>query len=162
MASLLCPAAGLGERVPQDVPGGGWSRAGEAGQEGRTGVADQRDPANRLRTESCASQSFLPRITGTINSSAVIIVCIFLIFLCVPHLASFVKHIVSAVLLKIIKKKKLPRVYSLLSPTWSAFIEQWQPHVQLGKRAFWGYPGEFCKCQKPFLTCRKSYVMWKY
>lgn len=133
MASLLCPAAGLGERVPQDVPGGGWSRAGEAGQEGRTGVADQRDPANRLRTESCASQSFLPRITGTINSSAVIIVCIFLIFLCVPHLASFVKHIVSAVLLKIIKKNKtspclLPFVANMISfyRTMTASCSAWQ------------------------------------
>lgn len=51
-ASLLCPAAGLGERVPQEVPGGGRSRVGEAGQKGGAGVADQRDPANHLRTDS--------------------------------------------------------------------------------------------------------------
>lgn len=49
-ASALCRAAGLGERVPQEVSGGDRSRAGEAGQEGGTEVADQRDPANRLRT----------------------------------------------------------------------------------------------------------------
>lgn len=54
MASLFCPAEGLGERVPQEVSGGGWSRDGEAGQEGSPGVADQRDPANRLRTDSFA------------------------------------------------------------------------------------------------------------
>lgn len=38
----------------------------------------------------------------TTDCSAVIIVCIFLIILCVSRSASFVKHIVSAVLLKII------------------------------------------------------------
>lgn len=57
---FLCPAAGLGERVPQAVPRRGRSRAGEAGQEGRSGVADPRDPANRLRTYSI--RSFLPGI----------------------------------------------------------------------------------------------------
>ena len=47
-------AEGLGERVPQEVSGGGRSRDGEAGQEGGAGVADQRDPAHRLRTGSSA------------------------------------------------------------------------------------------------------------
>ena len=57
-AFLLCPVAGLGERVPQEVPGGDWCRAGEARQKGGTGVADERDPANRLTTDSCAIRSF--------------------------------------------------------------------------------------------------------
>lgn len=61
-ASLFRSAARLGERVPQEVPGGGWSRAGEARQEGCTGVADQRDPANRLRIDSCAVQSLSPEV----------------------------------------------------------------------------------------------------
>lgn len=48
---VFSPAARLGERLPQDVPGGGRGRAGAAGQEGGPGVADQRDPAHHLRTE---------------------------------------------------------------------------------------------------------------
>lgn len=94
---FLCPAAGLGERVPQPVQRGGWSRAGEAGQEGCAGVVDQRDPANYLRTYSV--QSFL---WGTMNDRLFRSDnrLYFSSSFSVSH-AYFVKHIVSAVLLKI-------------------------------------------------------------
>lgn len=87
------------------MSGGGWSRAGEAGQEGSSGVADQRDPANRLRTDPSAIQLFC---LGVLYDQ---LLCrenrlYFLIFLCVSHSASFVQHIVSAVLLKTIQNQK--------------------------------------------------------
>lgn len=50
ISTFFVSAARLGERVPQEVPRGGRSRAGEAGQEGGAGVADQGDAAHRLRT----------------------------------------------------------------------------------------------------------------
>lgn len=45
---VFCPAAGLGERVPQTVQGRGGGGAGAAGPAAGPGVADQRDAADRL------------------------------------------------------------------------------------------------------------------
>lgn len=121
-ASLLCPAAGLGERVPQDVPGGDRSRAGEAGQEGRTGVADQRDPANRLRGRLSCNPILLPRKYRMID------------FLCsdnrlyfshlsrVSHSASFVKHIVISSFIKDHYKKNQEGTFLCLLPCVSNII----------------------------------------
>lgn len=81
---VLFPAAGLGERIPPEVQGGGGGGAGEAGQKAGAGVADPRDSAHRL-------SSVL--LGGAADGAAAIIICI---FLCVSHSASFCKaHCIS-------------------------------------------------------------------
>lgn len=52
------PAGRLGERLPQEVPGGGGGRATAAGQDGGAGLADQGDAANRLTAEAPPTPCF--------------------------------------------------------------------------------------------------------
>lgn len=117
-----------------------WSEQrwrGKAGGRGWSGWSERpsRSPEERLRCKpTLYAQEYF-----TINRSAVIIVCIFLIFLCVSHSASFVKHIVSAILLKIIKRNQEITFLYLLLCVSNIISFSWTVTASCSAWCFWGY-----------------------
>lgn len=114
---------------------GRWSEQSWRGRAGRThwsGWSERPSwsPEDRL---SCSPTPFSQKY-WTIDCSAVLIVCIFLIFLCVSRSASFVNHIVPAVLLKIIKKIIIRTFLYLL--TGVSFLKWWQMMFNLSNQHF--------------------------